>query len=104
MAILRLLGTDDWQYYYENLSTPRDTVHMRGFAWGHPLAGGEVLSEAGNVTQMETHGVPAFQIESRYSTWYTWTSSDTGTAACASAGLAFTVISAYQEFTATGDR
>src|SRR5262249_29201768 len=32
------LGTDDWQYFYENLTTPRDTVHMNGFAWGHPLA------------------------------------------------------------------
>jgi len=68
------LGTDDLQYFYENLTTARDTVHLHGgFAWGHPLAGGEVLSEAGNVTQMETHGVPAFQLESRSSTWSDWT-------------------------------
>lgn len=98
------LGTDDWRYYYENLTTPRDTVHMNGFAWGHPLAGGEVQSEAGHVTQMEAHGVPAFQLESRSSVWSNWTSSDTGTGACASSGLAFTVISAYQEFTATGSK
>lgn len=98
------LGTDDWQYYYENTSTPRDTVHMYGgFAWGHPLAGGEVISY-GNGVQMETHGVPAFEIESRSSVWSNWTSSDTGTAACASAGLAFNVISPYQEFTATGTK
>lgn len=90
---------------YENLTTARDTVHLHGgFAWGHPLAGGEVLSEAGNVTQMETHGVPTFQLESRSSTWSNWTSSDTGTNACHSAGLAFTVVSAYQDFTATGNK
>lgn len=73
------------------------------FAWGHPLAGGEVISYANGV-QMETHGVPAFEIESRSSVWSNWTSSETGTGACASAGLAFNVISAYQEFTATGSK
>jgi hypothetical protein len=98
------LGTDDWQYYYENLTTPRDTVHMNGFAWGHPLAGGELDSEPGNVTQMEAHGVPSFELESRSSVWSNWTSSDTGTAACAATGMTFRVISAYQEFTATGSK
>jgi hypothetical protein len=25
------LGSYDWQYYYANLSTPRDTIHMKNF-------------------------------------------------------------------------
>jgi len=95
------LGSYDWQYYYANLSTPRDTIHMKNFPFARPSAGGEVGQTYKMSVQMRTRGVPAFQIKGRDSVWRNWTTFF-ATKICADSGFRYTVEGAYQDFAIEG--
>lgn len=97
------LGTYDWSYYYQNLTTARDTVHVRDMQWGRPLAGGEVSSPYYGTTHMSATGVPAQQIEGRDSIWRNWDDFfNANTTRCDMVTTAFAITQNFQRFTATG--
>jgi hypothetical protein len=97
------LGTDDWQVFWNGLSTVRGTRHQSSQPYSYALAGGEVQGDSTSWTNMRTHGTPNQQIIRNNYTWHNWTPANfSNTHACDSAGITYTINSDYMDFTATG--
>ncbi len=94
------LGKYDWATYW-NGYTLGGIAHMTAMPYAGALAGGEVVTDSTSYTQMETHGVPEQQVILSSYTWENWTSS-ISTSACQSAGITFTINTAYTNYTAAG--